>query len=148
VKFIRGQSLFEVVMALAIVTIIAVGIVSLSANSIRNANYSRDKTLATRYSEETIEWLREERDTDFTIFISRIGTWCLPSLDWSSSSVGTCSSGEEITNTVFKREVTLLSSLISGKTVIEATVKVYWEDSRAVHEVKTITNFTDWREKL
>ncbi len=147
-KFTRGQSLFEVVMALAVATIIVVGIVALSATSIKNANYSRDKTLASKYSEEAIEWLRGERDTNFTTFVARIGTWCFPSLSWSSAIVGVCSSGDVIPNTIFKREITLLSSLVSGKTVIEASVKVYWEDSRAVHEVNTVTSFTDWREKL
>ncbi len=144
---LKGQSLFEVIMALAVVTIIVVGIVSLSATSVRNADFSRDKTLAAKYSEETIEWLRGERDTDFAVFVTKIGNWCFPSLSWSSATVGTCSSGQEIPNTIFMREVILSSSLISGKTVIEASVRVYWQDSRAAHEVKTITNFTDWREQ-
>jgi Tfp pilus assembly protein PilV len=143
----RGQSLFEVVMALAVATIIVVGIVALSANSIRNANYSRDKTLATKYSEETVEWLRGERDTNFATFVTRIGSWCLPSLSWASAKVGACSEGEEIAGTVFKREVILSSSLVSGKTVVEAAVRIYWQDSRAVHEVNTVTDFTDWREQ-
>lgn len=146
-KFENGQSLFEVVMALAIATIIVVGIVALASTSIKNANYSRDKTLATKYSEEAIEWLRGERDTNFATFVTRIGTWCFPSLSWSSAIVGACSSGNEIPNTIFMREVTLSSSLISGKTVVEAIAKVYWQDSQAVHEVKTVTDFTDWKEK-
>jgi Tfp pilus assembly protein PilV len=145
----KGQSLFEVVMALALATIIVVGIVALAANSIRNADYSRDKTLATKYSEETIEWLRGERDADFAIFVNRAATqlWCLPSLSWTSASIGTCDSDEIISGTIFKREVSFSSVLVSGKTVINTSVRVYWQDSRALHEVNTVTSFTDWREK-
>lgn len=142
-----GQSLFEVILTVAIITLIITGVVSLAVNSLQNAVYSRNKTRSSRYVQEAVEWLRRERDTDFTLFKSRSETpvWCLNSLSWNN--LGTCGADEKISGTPFKRELNFITSLKSGKIIIEASVVVSWEDSRGLHEVKSITYFTDWREK-
>ena len=144
----EGQSLFEIMLALAVSTLIIVAIVSLASNAIRNTTYSRNKTLATRFSQEATEWLRGERDADFTVFETRalIPLYCLPSLSWATSSIGSCSSGQEIVNSIFRREVTFATSLVNGKTLIQAGIKVYWTDGQGQHEVRSVTNFSDWRE--
>ncbi|MFZ5932782.1 MAG: PulJ/GspJ family protein [Patescibacteria group bacterium] len=143
-----GQSLFEIMLALAISTLIIVAIVVLTSNAIRNTTFSKNKTLATRYSQEATEWLRGERDTDFTAFESRAATplYCFPALSWASATVGACGSGQEITDTIFKREISFSGSVVNGKTLVEAGVKVYWTDSQGLHEVRSVTNFSDWRE--
>lgn len=147
-SFQEGQSLFEIMLALAVSTLIIVAIVTLASNAIRNTTFSRNKTLATRFSQEATEWLRGERDTDFSVFETRALTplYCLPSLSWAASSIGSCSSGQEIVNTIFRREVSFATSLVSGKTLIEVGVKVYWTDGQGTHEVRSVTNFSDWRE--
>ena len=148
----KGQSLFEVVLALAIATIIIVAMVALAASAVRNSNFSKNKTLATRYSQEATEWLRGERDADFDAFFARAANplYCLKSLSWTEATIGGCSAGQEIADTVFKREVGFArSTIIVGglpKNVVEAEVNVYWQDAQGVHEVRSVTNFTDWRE--
>lgn len=148
----RGQSLFEVVLALAIATIIIVAMVALASLAIRNSNFSRNKTLATRYSQEATEWLRGERDTDFDAFFVRAANplYCLKSLSWTESTIGPCTDGQEIPGTLFKREIGFIRTTVDvggvPKNVVEAEIKVYWQDAQGVHEVKSITNFTDWRE--
>ena len=141
--FSKGQSLFEVVAALGVVTVIIVALVALASNSIHNSNFSKDKALATRYSQEATEWLRGERDTNWDIFATKAltPTWCLPSLSWMSASVGTCDE-EYIANTRFQREVTF--NVTDTKT-IEVSVIVSWEDSKGTHQVASATTLTDWR---
>lgn len=143
-----GQSLFEIVLALAITTLIIISIVSLTSTSIRNTTFSKSKTLASRYAQEATEWLRGERDTDFSAFETRTLTplYCLPSLTWSSATIGACTSGQEIANTPFRREVAFTSSVINGKTLIQVSIRVYWSDAQGLHEVRSVTNFSDWRE--
>lgn len=147
-----GQSLFEVVLALAIATIIIVAMVALAASAIRNSNFSKNKTLATRYSQEATEWLRGERDRDFDTFSAQAANpvYCLPSLSWTVATIGTCTDGQEIPGTIFKREVgfTRTTVTVGGlpKNVIEAEMNVYWQDAQGMHEVKSITEYTDWRE--
>lgn len=143
----KGQSIFEVVLALGVITAICVGIVSLTVNSIKNANFSKNKTVAGKYSQEAIEWLREVRDNDFEEFQTYASTinWCIPSLSWDQ--IGLCDDEDKIAGTPLLRSLEFSSGLVGGKTVIEASVKVYWEDSQGYHEVNTVTSFTDWRQR-
>jgi Tfp pilus assembly protein PilV len=150
----NGQSLFEVVLALAVATLIVVALVALASSSIRNTTFSKNKTLATRYSQEAAEWMRGERDADWTTFYGRAANplYCLKSLSWTEATIGSCGTGQEILNTAFKREVSFTRTTVTvggmPKDVVEAEIKVYWSDAQGMHEVRTATDFTDWRQQL
>jgi Tfp pilus assembly protein PilV len=143
----RGQSLFEVVIALAISALIIVALVSLASNSIRNATFSRNNTLASRYAQEATEWLRGERDNDINLFMTNviIPTWCLKDLSWAQSA--SCANNDFVPGTPFVREVDFTLTTIGGKNLVEAAIKVSWEDAQGVHEVNSSTQFTDWRQR-
>lgn len=143
----KGQSLFEVVLALGVITAITVGIVSLTVNAMRNAAFSKNKTLAGRYAQEATEWLRSQRDNDFNLFETHAQTieWCLTGLNWNK--IGACGEPDKISGTPLLRDVTFSTSLVSGKTIINADVVVYWTDAQGYHEVRSATSFTDWRQR-
>ena len=152
----RGQSLFEVVLAIAVLTLVLGGLASLATVSVRNSTFSRNKTLSSKYAQEASEWLRSERDTDRDVFISRAGAvdvtvrYCLqlqPLAASAWSNTGACLASEVIANTQFKRDLTLVKRIKSLKTVIEADVVVSWEDSQGSHEARSMTYFSDWRER-
>lgn len=146
--FVSGQSMFEVVIALFIITMIIVGVVSLTTYSLSNAVFSKNKTLAGKFSQEAIEWLRFQREEDIAVFLANVtnsNRYCLQTLVWTNT--GICGSSELISNTIFRREVVFTTSTASGKNLIEADVITYWTDSRGYHESKSVTNFTDIREK-
>ena len=140
----KGQSLFEVVLALAVITAVIVAIIILATNTIRNANFSKTKTEATRYAQEATEWLRGERDADFDTFRTNALSinWCFTTLSFGPSQLGLCSEGEVIPGTQLRREATF--SEITATSIDKAEVRVYWSDAQGTHEVKTITSFTDW----
>jgi len=146
-KNTKGQSMFEVVVALFIIAMIVVGIVSLSTTSLSNAVFSRNKNLAGKYSQEAVEWLRSQRERDLSLFLTNtnIPIYCMDTLAWSNT--GVCGAAEFISGTIFKREATFTSSTVSLKRIIEVTVKTYWTDSKGYHEAKSVTNFSDIREK-
>lgn len=146
----KGQSLFEVVVAIAVSAIIIVALVALAANSIRNATFARNKTIAARYSEEATEWLRGQRDSNTEVFFDNTATsstWCFPNLaDWPVGPSASCDT--KISGTIFTRTIEFVSELIGGtKTLITADVIVTWDDAQGTHEVRSATNFTDWRER-
>jgi len=140
--FQQGQSLFEVIIALAITTVIIIAMVSLATNTIRNTSFSRDKTLATRYVQEAIEWSRGQRDSNWDSFYLNAGVlnYCLTDLDFSQP--GNCLPGSEIPTTNFKREVKFTP--IDSESV-DTKVTVYWEDTQGYHEVISVTSLTNWR---
>lgn len=143
----KGQSLFEVVLALGVITAICVGIVSLTVSAIRNAAFSKNKTLAGRFAQEATEWLRGERDNNFNLFETHAQTllWCFSGLNWNK--VGACGESDQISGTPLLRDVTFSTNLVSGKTVIDVSVKVYWDDAQGAHEVRSTTSFSDWRQR-
>lgn len=146
---IYGQSLFEVVFTLAIIALITSAMVLLATFSIKNASYSRDKTLATRYTQETVEWLRGQRDENWTAFYSKIPLspvqkYCLTSPEWSSLKMTSCGDSDFITGTQFKRE---LEFPVRTLTSVSVKITIYWMDNQTFHESSIYTDFTDWKGK-
>lgn len=141
--------MFEVVLALFIITMIIVAVVILSTNAISNSLFSRSKTQASRYSQEAIEWLRNEREINFSDFTLAANTniYCLNANPPNFTNTGTCSSVEKISpGTIFTRQLTLSKSISSGKTIINATVVTSWNDAKGYHEARAVTDFSDIRE--
>jgi len=145
----EGQSLFEVVLALGLATLIIVAIVSLATSSIRNTSFSRDKTIATRHAQEATEWLRGQRDEDWDIFSTNVvfcptppHVQCFDELIWGDC--GSCGSTELI-DSKFTREFSFPSVAADS---ISAEVKVSWSDSQGLHEVRSSTILTDWRSQF
>lgn len=142
-----GQSLFEVVIALGLVTLIITTVVALASLSIKGSSFSKSKSLATKCSQAVLEWLREEREADWGDFYLRAENpkWCVPSLSWEGATkVGPCGSADYIEDTFLTREVDFRR--IDSDTV-ETTITVYWYDASGYHEVSTITDFTNWKSK-
>jgi Tfp pilus assembly protein PilV len=162
----RGQSLFEVVLAIGISAIIIIALVALTSSAIRNATFSKNKTLSTHLSQEATEWLRSQRDADWQTFINNIAspctipphTQCLlnpPSWGNCAGSGGSCT--DKIDN-VFERKVSFSCKEISeanpegswklcndpSVNAVETLVVVSWEDAQGVHEAKSSTILTSW----
>lgn len=155
IKNKKGQSLFEVVVAVAISALIMISIVSLVNNSVQNSSFSRNKTIAGNYAQQATEWLRGERDRDINTFSTNVQTptWCFKDLNWSSAQARKCDGEtDQIGGTPFSREATFTLSTAQTsegaiKDVVEVSVRVFWEDSGGVHEVNSVTNLSDWRQR-
>lgn len=145
----KGQSLFEVILATGISALIITGIVAMATNSIQNSAYARDKSLASNYVTETMEWLRKERDQNFSLFTQKAMfsrsvdvTYCLPSLDSWPASPGRCSEDKIIGGTKFTREVTFPACSPCPDNIVGAVVTVSWKDSRGLHNVASSTDLS------
>ena len=55
----RGQSIIEVVVALALIAVVVLGLVKVTIISINNASFARDQQGATKYAQEGIENARK-----------------------------------------------------------------------------------------
>ena len=140
----KGQSLFELLVAVFITAVTLVTLLSLVGSSVSNSTLARDRSEAVRYTNEVTEWLRSERDANWTTFISRATasgrTYCLQNLLWSAT--GTC---VPITGTKFTRELTLIYDAAADPNVVEARVVTTWSDSSGTHESRSTTKLTNWR---
>ena len=146
-KNILGQSLFEVVLALGLVTLIMTAVVGVVSLSIVNSSYAKNKTLSTRLSETTLEWIRGERNEGWNEFSLQsfpegaLQTRCFQTLSWEDSKSGLCGDTEYISDTFLKREINFYP--IDSET-IEVTVKIYWLSAGGYNEVNSSTYLTNW----
>ncbi|MCX7928283.1 MAG: type II secretion system GspH family protein [Patescibacteria group bacterium] len=139
-----GQSLFEVIVALALIGIVLTGIVALSVASIRNASFAKNNAQANRYAQEAIEWIRRQRDANWDQFLNNFAptngmfNYCLSNLEIPLTT-GSCT--VFISGTIFTRELRVQRS---GSTV-DLTVTVSWTDSQGRRQVVNQTRLTNWR---
>lgn len=146
----KGQSLFELVVAIGISALVIVVLVSLTSNALQNAAFAKNETLAGNYAQEATEWLRGQRDNNTTVFETNVSSSfgvakCFNTLSWSGT--GECGTGETITGTPFVRQITFTLLDNPTKTIVEADVTVSWTDSKGLHEVANATDFSDWRQR-
>ncbi len=139
-KMNDGQSIFEVVVAIALISLVLVALVSMASLSIAASTFSRNQTQATRFTQQGVEWLRAEKEANWNTFRTRAATpnWCLDSLYWSKPV--TCSSTEVIAGTVFRRRLGLT---INADSTVTAVISTSWVDARGTHTIPTSIVFAN-----
>lgn len=138
----NGQSFVEVVIALALISIVLITIVSLAALSIRASVFSRNQTEASRYTEQASEWLRSEKDANWSAFKSHAvsSNWCLDSLYWQKQNA--CSGSDVISGTVFIRSLKFTNNSDGS---VSADLSTSWTDAQGTHTVPTSLIFANWQ---
>lgn len=154
-----GQSLFEIVMAVGLVAAVAVAVVSLSTNSVRNSSLALNKSQSNRYAQEADEWLKSEKGKGWDYFKNLVddkkipgfpeyANYCFNTLNWATSA----SCPGKMAGSVFVREGYFTCRVDSTNTPtdcslpavdnIEVTVRVYWDDSTGRQETDVTSLFT------
>ena len=138
---VEGFSLIEVLVFSAVLGLFFVAAMAVETFNLKNMKIQEHKILATRFAEEGIEWLKQEKEDDWSIFITRGSvtgtTYCLNnSLSWGSSSP--C--GSYGLSTIYKRELVIKNS---GSPVdqVEAIITTYWQDMGTVLSLPIKTVF-------
>ena len=141
-----GQTMLEMVIVLGLIGTVLVALVGIVTVSVRNSNFTRDEAGATRYAQEAMEWVRQERDKNWTNFYAKVGyMYCIntPTPVWPSSA-GACLVGSRFGSASYWREVTLTNVGLSGDPRNKVDVAVYWQDSKGIHSSTTTTTLTRW----
>lgn len=120
----KGQSLIEVILALAVALLVIVALVRLTVTSIRNAQFAKNKARATQYAQESMEEARRLRDEEGGAFF--VDGYC----DVSDEDLGLFTRNRDCN--------------LNGN-VMEITVTVEWSESGESREVELKTNLTSWR---
>ena len=149
----KGQSLFELIMAIGLVGIILLVLVQLATISVRNATSSQNEAEAARLGQEAVEWFRLQRDSigwdQFVAKTTAIPKICLMGTSWAQAKPLECSANDQLSQ-IFQRDVEFMgtdtNSDPEGKIDrIEVIIRVKWRDGQGTHTVINSTYFTDWR---
>lgn len=147
-----GQSILEVLFATTVVALVLAAILSTIIASLRNARTASEQSQSTSYAQETLEWLRRERDaygwitfSESTVNVGETQAYCLGTLPTTildiSSQQGNCT-GQTISDTNYVRELSLYRPTSEE---IEATVTVI-RPSQAGQTATTLRGwFTQWQ---
>lgn len=118
-KMPKGQSIIEVIVALAVVGLMAMGIVKISSSSVRNARYSNEQTNAIALAEKQIAELKAYAINEEQVF------WNLPYSN-SDSSGEYCYLVEATTATDEGIKLPTTAPRYVEGNVAQVKVYVYW----------------------
>lgn len=146
----NGQSLLEVLVALAVALLVILALVRATIVAIRNADFAKKQAQASSYAQEGMENIRAYRDASWTIF------WGAADgnnhgFSGATPSSGACPSptNPNISGTPFTRcsklEKVDLDPDIAGVDSVKATVTVFWIDSSGTHQSQQISYFSKWK---
>ncbi len=89
-RYLKGFSLIEVMVFVTVLSLFFISAVSVTTFILRNMLVQEHKIIATRYAEEAIEWLKQEKEDDWSVFTSHDTgsgtTYCLNTLDFNTTS--------------------------------------------------------------
>lgn len=122
-----GQTIIEAMIALASILITLAAISVVITASLSNSGFIRDQSLASRYAQEGMEYMRYLRNIDPSSFEARQGIYCMGKDNMLDA--GTCPSAN--IDSAYKREVEFIQNSpieCSGGTKI--TVSVYWASGK------------------
>lgn len=139
-----GQSLIEVLTALAVVLLVIIALIRATTTSMKGSDFAKTQSSATSYGQEAIEWIRAERDKNWDNIADKVtpGKICLNALDWTATAP--CNEDSIPLAGKFQRQVILSSVGTEGKQ-IKVEVTVSWQDSSGEHQSVLTTYLSNWR---
>lgn len=126
----KGQSLIESVLALAVIAIILSVIAVTVTSSLNNADFGKNQTISTQYAQQGLEILRKIRNSNYSAFASYSGNYCLAKGTSVLQHQNTCLTPLAPNVDEFIRSVSINQAPGCGPSVAKATVKVAWTDGK------------------
>ena len=152
----RSFSLIEVLVFTCIVSIFFIVAVAVATVTLRTARVNQHKILATHAGEELMEWLKGERETDWTTLSARSGTFCFngdlrstwsETMTFPKNNSGACVNPNLYTGVgdesplIFKREL-VLTPLSSNQS--DVVISVSWLELGVSYIIPIQSRFSLW----
>lgn len=124
-----GQSLIEALIALGAATVIVSAISVAIITSVNNSDFGKNQNLATQYSQQGMEILKQKSQSSWQVFSGYSGTYCLNEGETNLilPSGSTCS--VNISN-FFRRTITIAQASSSCGGNARVSVSVAWADGK------------------
>lgn len=142
----KAFSLIEVLVFITILSLFFVAAMAVTTFSLRNMKASEYKILAAHLAEEGMEWVRSEKEADWSQFTDKdtLGgtTYCIKNLNWNNSVP--CTNYTLGTPAIFKRELKVDNQAGNPITATDIEITVSWTDGTTVFEVPVKTVLKVW----
>ncbi len=144
-KVKKGQSIVEVVIAAALISVAIISALSLMNYSQKQTNSAKTLAEATKYNYQAADWLRAQKnDLGFAEIAGKTaGIYCLNTLPAALPAPGACNAGAYIAGTFFTRQLTLDNTGATGG-IIKATITTSWLEKTA-HTTSIELELNQWQ---
>lgn len=129
----KGQTLVEMIVALAVAILIITSLVAGTVTAVRNAGFAKNQSLATKYAVEGMEEARIYRDQN---------GWDKFWTDKVSSTEGPAVVGSIFLKTIEYKDV---SEPVGAENRAQVTVIVSWTEGGRTHKSELTTYLTKWK---
>lgn len=151
----QGFTLVEIVVATGIVMMTLVGISAGVTFAIKNSRYSKEKSLSVRYAQESIEMLRNQRDTlgwdgfiqALEIQNGQVQNYCLSSIPTTTEDFIRLNQGlieqchnQKIPDTPFVRSL----NIQRNNDQLNVTSNVTWSNGDENYNSELVTSLHKW----
>lgn len=142
----KGVSLIESVVTLGVVTLLITGLVVGITSSLKTAQASKARSLATQYGQEALEIVRKERDAGWNTFAERDTTGSHTDYCMDVDGNLTEYTGNPCTtfNLNYSRKVSFTKNL-ADPGQMDVVVTVYWTEGNETKELSLKTKLTQWK---
>jgi len=125
-----GQTIVEVIIAIAVGALVMTAVVATMIVTISNAQFAKEKTQAIKYLDEGVENVRIARDTanSWEIFLS----------DYASPQQ------ETVGNGVYTRTTTVTQGMLPNDNQATVAVTVSWIGAKGTHQVSSASMVGKW----
>ncbi|MFA6533002.1 MAG: type II secretion system protein [Patescibacteria group bacterium] len=140
-KKFQGFSLVEVLVFISVLGLFFTAAMSVTTFNLRNMKIQEHKILATRYAEEGLEWVKDEKETDWSTFIthdtSGTGTmYCLNSLEDGWGILGDCGESYSLGSPPFFFRNLLIKNTGNPVDQVDVTTTVTWKEGTDIKNVQ------------
>jgi type II secretory pathway pseudopilin PulG len=139
---VAGQMLLEVILAIAMAIITVGAVMMIIVASLGRAQYSKNQDLANSYAREGIDTVRKMRDSNWSDFHSRNGSYCL---NQGAVTLGSTPCTANVGG-IFTRSVSLEQNSSDcsggGSNGTKTTVTVSWPDNKCPSSKPYCNNVT------
>lgn len=125
-----GQTLTEVLFAVAIASLVLVGLTHATTTALKNSQFAKNQSLANQFAQKGMEQTRQLRDQS-------------PDEFWAKADLGDENTETERLSPLLIKEVTY-HRLTTDK--MEVTVVVKWQDSSGEHRSELVSYLTKWKD--
>jgi Tfp pilus assembly protein PilV len=143
----RGQTILEVVTAVALISISVAALVGLAVAAVRSSTSASSRSKASSYAEEGLEAVRSIRDRGFLVLDDCLTNICASGtcgLAWTGTE-WECHDGADTLDGFYTRGFTLTDVPGAGVSKLYVQVDVSWNDPSGSHTVSLDAFLTDWR---
>lgn len=135
----KGQTIVEAIVVLGIVVLLVTGLIAGTTSSLRSVQSGKIKSQALKYAEEGMEYARNLRNQDWSVFQAKSGSYCLD----SSLTLTPGSACALTADDIFTRGITFTWDLNNNNMTV--VVAVGYIEGSQTKNVTLTTYFTNWR---